>query len=118
MPRIEIKTVIKANRKIVFHLSRSIDLHQISTKETNEKAIAGKTSGLIGLNETVTWRARHLGIYQQLTAKITEYDYPNYFTDEMVSGAFKRFKHEHHFTSNEGGTLITDYFDYTSPLGL
>ncbi|MCG1036514.1 hypothetical protein [Polaribacter sargassicola] len=47
MPRIEIKTEIKADINIVFDLSRSIDLHKISTKHTNEKAIAGKTNGLI-----------------------------------------------------------------------
>lgn len=75
------------------------------------------TSGLIGLNETVTWRAKHFGVYQQLTTKITEYDRPNYFTDEMVSGAFKSFKHEHHFAELDGRTLMTDIFDYQSPLG-
>lgn len=76
----------------MFNLSRSIDLRKISTEHTQEKAIASKTSGLIGLNETVTWRAKYLGIYQTLTTKITEYDFPEYFADEMITGAFKRFK--------------------------
>lgn len=118
MPRIELQTVIKADKKVVFDLSRSIDLHEISTEHTNEKAIAGKTNGLIGLNETVTWRAKHLGIYQKLTTKITEYNYPNYFADEMISGAFKSFKHGHYFSDFESGTLMVDIFDYTSPLGV
>jgi len=117
MPRIELRTEIKANKEIVFDLSRSIDLHKISTEHTNEKAIAGKTSGLIGLDESVTWRAKHFGIYQNLTSKITEFDRPDYFADEMVKGTFKGFKHEHHFTKLNGGTLMTDYFDYQSPLG-
>ena len=97
MPKIELKTEIKAEKEIVFDLSRSIDLHKISTEHTNEEAIAGKTSGLIGMNETVTWRAKHFGIYQKLTSKITEYNRPNNFTDEMQKGAFSEFKHEHHF---------------------
>ena len=117
MPRIELRTEIKADKEIVFDLSRSIDLHKISTEHTNETAIAGKTSGLIGLNESVTWRAKHFGIYQELTSKITEFDRPNYFADEMVSGAFSEFKHEHHFTDLNGGTLMTDFFDYKSPFG-
>ncbi|WP_421978731.1 hypothetical protein [Roseivirga seohaensis] len=54
MPVIRIETIIKAPVQRCFDLSRSIDLHQISTIETKERAIAGKTSGLIGLNETVT----------------------------------------------------------------
>lgn len=117
MPRIEIKTKIKANKNIVFDLSRSIDLHKISTEQTNEKAIAGKTSGLIGINESVTWRAKYFGVYQNLTSKITEFDKPNYFVDEMQKGAFKEFKHEHHFVELNGETLMTDIFNYKSPLG-
>jgi len=117
MPRIELKTKIKADKEIVFDLSRSIDLHKISTEHTNETAIAGKTSGLIGLNESVTWRAKHFGIYQKLTSKVTEFDRPNYFADEMIHGTFKGFKHEHHFRDFNGGTLMTDFFDYQSPFG-
>ena len=118
MPRIELRTEIKANREIVFDLSRSIDLHKISTEHTNETAIAGKTSGLIGMDESVTWRAKHFGIYQKLTSRITEFERPNMFVDEMVKGAFKSFRHEHHFTESNGGTLMTDYFEYKSPLGI
>ena len=118
MPRIELRTRIEANKEIVFDLSRSIDLHKISTEQTSETAIAGKTSGLIGLNESVTWRAKHFGIYQNLTSKITEFDRSKYFADEMVTGAFKKFKHEHHFTELNAGTLMTDFFDYESPFGI
>ena len=118
MPRIELRIEIKADKKIVFDLSRSIDLHKISTEHTKETAIAGKTSGLIGLNESVTWRAKHFGIYQNLTSKITEFNRPTYFADEMVKGAFRRFKHEHHFSDFNGGTVMTDIFNYQSPLGI
>ncbi len=118
MPVIHLRTEINAKRPLVFDLSRSIDLHQLSTEHTHETAIAGTTSGLIGLNEWVTWRARHFGIYQQLTSKVTAYDRPNSFTDEMVSGAFNSFRHEHHFEDTEEGTLMRDIFTYRSPFGL
>jgi len=118
MPRIELRTEINASKKIVFDLSRSVDLHKISTEQTNEEAISGKTSGLIEMNESVTWRANHFGITQTLTSKIIEFEKPNYFADEMVNGAFKRFKHEHHFSDSQNGTLMTDFFDYESPLGI
>jgi ligand-binding SRPBCC domain-containing protein len=118
MPRIEIRTEIKADKKLVFDLSRSIDLHKISTQHTNEEAIAGKTSGLIGLNESVTWKARHFGITQKLTSKITEYKYPEYFSDEMIKGAFESFKHQHKFSDLKNGTLMLDIFDYKSPFGI
>lgn len=118
MPKIVLETNINAERKIVFDLSRSIYLHLISTRETNEKAIAGKVSGLMEMNETVTWRAKHLGIYQNLTTKITAFEKPTYFADEMIKGAFKSFKHEHIFENTANGTLMKDIFVYESPLGI
>src|SRR5690606_14216561 len=106
----EVKTLIKADVQTCFDLSRNIDFHTQSLKHSNEKAIAGKMSGLIELGEWVTWEARHFGIKQQLTSKITEFESPNYFTDEMVSGAFKSFKHEHIFQQKEGNTVMIDKF--------
>ncbi len=118
MPTITTTTIVNAPPELCFDLSRSIDLHMISTKRTGERAVAGVTSGLIGLNETVTWRAKHLGIWQHLTSRITEYNRPVFIVDEMVKGAFKRFRHEHHFEQQGNSTIMTDVFDYTSPLGL
>tara|TARA_B100000809_G_C15075736_1_gene507736 strand:- start:497 stop:961 length:465 start_codon:yes stop_codon:yes gene_type:complete len=118
MPTIIIKTQIKADIQTCFNLSRNIDFHKSSMEHSNEKAIAGKTSGLIGLGEWVTWQARHFGIRQQLTSKITEFESPNYFVDDMVSGAFKSFKHEHIFSSEEKGTLMIDKFHFESPFGV
>ena len=118
MPKIELTTLINAPIEKVFDLSRSIDLHMESTKQTGERAIAGKTSGLIGLGETVTWRAKHFGIWQTLTSKIVEFDRPNLFVDEMVSGAFKSFRHEHRFTSSGDQTIMKDIFEFETPLGI
>jgi ligand-binding SRPBCC domain-containing protein len=118
MPTITLITLINAPIQTCFELSRSIDLHMLSTAETGEKAIAGRTKGLIELNETVTWRARHLGIWQTLTSKITEYKAPYLFVDEMLSGAFKSFRHEHHFEKSGNGTLMKDVFVFESPFGL
>jgi len=65
----------------------------------------------------VTWEATHFGVRQRLTSRITEFDPPRRFVDEMVRGAFRRFRHEHQFRAVEGGTEMVDIFDYTSPLG-
>lgn len=118
MPKIEILTEINASIEKCFDLSRSIDLHLESTKQTGEEAIAGRTSGLIEMGETVTWRAKHFGIRQTLSSKITYFDRPNLFVDEQVNGAFKSFRHEHRFEKVGEQTLMTDVFDYQSPFGL
>ena len=118
MPTLEIKTLIKADLKTCFDLARNIDFHKASMEHSNEKAIAGKTSGLIGLGEWVTWEAKHFGITQKLTSKITEFKSPNYFVDEMVSGAFKSFNHEHIFQIENNSTLMIDKFHFQSPFGI
>ena len=118
MSKIYIESKIKAPIKRVFDLARSIDLHKISTTGTNEEAIEGKISGLINLNETVTWKAKHLGFYQTLTVKIIELESPNLFVDVMIKGTYKSMKHTHKFESFNDGTIMKDIFEFKSPLGI
>ncbi|MGB3467549.1 MAG: SRPBCC family protein [Cyclobacteriaceae bacterium] len=118
MPVISFKTRINAPKEVCFDLCRSIDLHKVSTSHTNEEAIRGVVSGLIDLGETVTWRAKHLGFYQRLTSVITEYERPDLFVDELEKGIFSHFRHEHRFANDGEFTLMTDVFDYRSPLGI
>ncbi|MFP9112322.1 SRPBCC family protein [Flavobacterium sp. RHBU_3] len=128
MPLITLHTAINAPAEIVFNLSRSIDLHKISAAHTNEEAVPpldrsdvwARTSGLMELNETVTWKARHFGITQHLTVRITAFEQNKSFTDEMVpeGGIFKVMEHKHLFKEKDGVTLMTDLFYYESPLGI
>ncbi|MES1224718.1 MAG: SRPBCC family protein [Bacteroidota bacterium] len=117
MAKIHITTFIAAPVERVFNLSRSINLHKISTAHTNEQAIAGVTSGLINLNETVTWQAKHLFKTRTFTSKITAMKSPDHFTDEMLQGDFKSFKHEHYFKPIDNGTIMIDVIEFESPYG-
>jgi ligand-binding SRPBCC domain-containing protein len=117
MPTIHLTTFIAAPAGRVFDLSRSIDLHKKSLAHTNEQAVAGTTTGLINKDETVTWKAKHLGKTRVLKVKIVEMQTPHSFTDEMVSGDFKQMKHEHHFKPTDNGTLLIDLFYFESPYG-
>ena len=118
MPVIELSTVISAPRERVFDLARSIDAHQHSTEGTSERAIAGVTQGLIGLNDEVTWEARHLGPRRLLTVRVTEFNGPKHFQDIMVAGAFKTMKHDHVFLEHPTGTQMNDRFEFQSPIGI
>ncbi len=118
MPVIDITTQICAPVQRVFDLSRSVDLHTASTAHTRERAVAGVTSGLMALGQEVTWRARHFGIWQHLTSRITAFDPPAHFRDSLIRGAFRRFDHDHFFSQRGELTLMRDVFDYQSPLGI
>lgn len=120
MPLITLQTKIQAPIERVFDLSRSIDLHLKSAEGTGEKAVDGRTSGLLESGETVTWQGSHLGFRQSLKVQITSFQRPQSFTDEMLSGAFARMKHLHRFEESGESTLMTDEFDYKSrggPIG-
>ncbi len=118
MATIELTTRIKAPIERCFLLSLSVDLHQLSTAKTNEKAIAGVTSGVMQLNDVVTWRAKHFAIYQNMTTKISAYSPPNYFVSEMVKGTFRKIHHQHLFEWNGSETIMTDIFEFDAPLGI
>lgn len=117
MPTITLTTPIHAPIDRCFDLARSIDFHVVTTGETLERAIGGRTSGLIGLSETVTWRAKHFGVWQELTTQITAFDRPRYFQDAMIKGIFAAMCHDHHFEERDGITVMIDTFGYRSPLG-
>ncbi len=117
MPSIHLTTFIAAPADRIFDLSRSINLHKISTASTGEEAIAGVTSGLINTNETVTWQAKHLLKKRTFTSKITAMTPGSFFCDEMIQGDFKSFRHEHHFKPVQNGTIMIDLLEFESPYG-
>ncbi len=118
MTTIIVTTKIKAPIETVFDIARNIDIHQLSAAKSNEKAIDGKTSGLIELNETVTWSGKHFGLQLLHKSRITHFKFPSYFVDEMEEGHFKSFKHEHFFQSENKFTVMIDRLEYETPLGI
>ncbi len=96
-------------------------MHVLGNRHWGETAVAlsGRTSGLMGLGDRVTWRARHFLIRQRLTSEITAFHAPDYFEDTMVSGAFRSMRHEHFFVRRLGGeTEMRDVFCFAAPLAV
>jgi ligand-binding SRPBCC domain-containing protein len=116
--RFELTTTIHAAPERCFDLARDLDLHQRSMARSGERAVAGRTTGLIGLGEEVTWRARHFGVIHEHHSRIDACERPRHFRDVMVRGRFKRFAHDHYFTAQDGGTLMRDAIVFESPFGL
>lgn len=117
MAFIHLTTFIAAPVERVFDLSRSINLHKASMNKYGEKAVDGRLTGLLQLNEWVTWKAKHLFKERTLKVKMTHLDKPFLFIDEQVEGDFKTMKHEHHFKVVENGTIMIDQFTFSSPHG-
>jgi ligand-binding SRPBCC domain-containing protein len=118
MTVINLKTQFNCNIESCFDIARDIDVHKLSTAQTNERAIAGRTSGLCEPGDTITWEANHFGITQQLTVEITKFNRPFFFEDRMLKGAFRSMCHEHHFEKSGEVTVMTDKFMYEVPFGM
>jgi ligand-binding SRPBCC domain-containing protein len=118
MPTIEVITRIEAPLARCFYLALSVDLHAVSARQTHEQIVGGVRSGLLRLGDEVTFRAQHFGIWQTLTSKITAYQAPDYFCDEMQRGAFKAMRHAHYFEPAGAGTIMRDVFEIYVAAGL
>lgn len=118
MSLIHLTTFIAAPVERVFDLSRSVNLHKVSTAHTHERIVDGKMNGLMEEGETVTWQAKHLYKERKFTSRILEMNRPVNFTDEMTKGDFKSFRHEHHFKPTDNGTIMIDVVHFESPYGI
>ena len=112
-------TLIDAPIDRVFDLSRSIEVHLLANVHENEQALAvgGLTTGLVGLGEQVTWRAKHFGLWHDLTSKATVVEPPTYLQVTMVKGIFRSMQADHLFRSlPSGATELRDIFAIAAPL--
>ena len=119
MVELRLETLIFAPRERCFDLSRSVDVHLLGTQQTGEQAVGGVTTGLMKQGDLVRWRARHFGVWQHLTSRITAYDRPHLFQDTMTEGAFASMQHDHLFTARgPNETSMGDVLRFEAPLGV
>ena len=118
MPTLIIETEINASPAVCFGFIRDVSLRLQTPGKTDKTAFAGKSHGEIELGETVTFEETRFGLTQRLIVKVTELEKPFCFTDEMIEGNFKAFKHIHEFIPQNNQTLLRDTLVWTSPLGI
>lgn len=111
--------LIEAPVERCFDLARSVEVHLAGNIHCGETAVAtgGVTSGLVGMGQRVTWRAKHFGVWHNLTSEITAMDRPAYFQDTMVRGIFRYMQHDHFFRAvTTTQTEMKDVFRFAAPI--
>jgi ligand-binding SRPBCC domain-containing protein len=119
MTTLEEITIVRAPIERCFDLARSVEVHLAGNVHWGEQAIAagGVTTGLVGLGESVTWRAKHFGVWHRLTSRITEMERPAYFQDMQVRGIFAYMRHDHFFRAiSPAETEMRDVFAFAAPI--
>lgn len=109
-------TESRVDAAALFDVSLDIDAHRASMARSGERVIGGVAVGRIGLGESVTWRARHFGIWFTMTSEISELAAPHRFVDRQVAGPFRAFEHEHRFDATADGSRMTDTITVSSPV--
>jgi ligand-binding SRPBCC domain-containing protein len=121
MLRLEDLRVIEAPIERCFDLARSVEVHLAGNIHCGEPAlaVAGVISGLLNLEQEVTWRARHFGVRHLLTSRLVAMERPIYFQDAMVQGPFGFMRHYHFFRAlSPHQTEMHDRLFVKAPLGL
>jgi ligand-binding SRPBCC domain-containing protein len=119
MVTLEEVTVIRSPISRCFDLARSVEVLLAGNVHSGESAVAtsGVTSGLVGMAQRVTWRAKHFGVWHNLTSEITAMDRPAYFQDTMIQGIFRFMRHDHFFRAlSADETEMKDVFCFAAPL--
>jgi ligand-binding SRPBCC domain-containing protein len=107
MPIIHVETLIDAPIELCFDLARSVNIHP-------DPPVAGVTSGLMELDDIITWESVHLGRKQTITSKISAMERPHRFVDVLIRGTLKKIIHEHIFETKDEKTLVIDNFEFSS----
>jgi hypothetical protein len=119
MIQLEEITIIEAPIHRCFDLSRSVEVHLLANIHSGEQALAigGITSGLVELSQQVTWRAKHFGVWQNLTSEYTAMQPPTYFQATMTKGIFRSMQADHYFRAlPSGATEMRDDFRVAAPI--
>ena len=119
MIHLEETTIVNAPILRCFDLSRSVEVHLVANVHCGEQAVAagGVTSGLVGLSQQVTWRAKHFGVWQDLTSQTTALEPPSYFQVTMIRGIFRSMQAEHLFRIlPSSATEMKDIFSIAAPV--
>jgi len=112
-------TVIDAPIDRVFDLSRSVEVHLLANVHCGEQTlvIGGVTSGLVEQGQQVTWRAKHFGVWHNLTSAATVVEAPRRLQVTMVDGIFRSMQADHLLRRlPSGATELRDIFAIAAPL--
>ncbi len=119
MVDVEVITKIQASPQRIFDIKLDSQTHAASLASTRETSTTSSGQPVLSLGDTVTFRAKHFGLWWTLTSRITELNRATRFVDQQVRGPFAYLRHEHLFEAQpDGSTLMIDRMSFRPPFGL
>ena len=124
MQTLERSIIIDAPLETVFAFFIDIRNHKRLAPPHTQEELVDPGDIPLRLGTTVRLRARYVGLRWSLASRITAFEPPGqphpgsaYFCDAQVRGPFGYWQHDHWMQAlPEGGTRLTDRFQFSSPL--
>ncbi len=100
---------------------------EILTKPENILKINASDMGLsfvkapdqYSANELIEFKVIQFGMVQNIVHKVTEFDEPNFFAEEMIKGPLPKWVHKHYFKDlGDGEIELFDEIEFEPPGGL
>jgi ligand-binding SRPBCC domain-containing protein len=117
MPVFEAVTLVPCPPRALFEfLARPANLPLVSPPELHLRLVDGPER--LSLGSRITVQGSRFGIPQRITSEVTAFEEGVGFTDAQVAGPFGKFVHTHRVEPADGGSRMTDRFDFEAPGGL
>lgn len=113
-------------RRQIIHKSRKA-VFEFFEKPENLKDITPRSVGFhiltphpikMRIGTTLDYTIRLLGIPVRWTTLITNYDFPDSFSDVALRGPYSFWHHTHSFEQDGDDTIMTDEVHYVLPFGI
>jgi hypothetical protein len=101
--------------ELFLFFSNASNLEQITPPWLNFQMLTPPGPG-IGEGSLIDYRLRVHGFPVHWRTRINAWEPPHRFVDEQIRGPYRRWVHEHTFTSERGGTRMHDKVTYAVPL--
>ena len=100
------------------YFSKPENLNELTPPDMDFEIVHYATEEMAA-GQLIEYRVKFMPIFRsRWLTEIAHVEYQAYFVDEQRVGPYRFWYHEHHFTSVEAGTMITDHVTYALPFGI
>ena len=115
MANIQLTTFVAAPVPRVFNLSRNISIYRKVFNAPNERFDFSGSDNHLSPGDSVSIQARHISRFRSISLKVTSFEQPWYYQEELIKGDLPFYKHEHHFKEIDNGSIMIDVITYGHP---
>ncbi len=117
MASLRTETILAAPAEEIFDfLIRPENVIRVTAPNSGLKPVAAPE--VLEQGSRIELELSGFGPPQRFLYEVSEFLRPNRFTETLVKGPLKSFRHEHAFEATPAGTRVSDYVEFQPPGGM